>query len=152
MFLLWARFSFQKNIKVDESLSERFIKRIQNFYEPSLRYFLRHRIAVLVAAIFLLCSSIFLFLLWEENLFPNLMKEILLQTLLSGKEVAYLNQLLWPTQLENILMKNFPEVTETVSKIGSSEIPTDPMPIESGDLIILLKIKKNGRLLRIRKI
>lgn len=29
-----------------------------------------------------------------------------------------------------------------VAKIGSSEIPTDPMPIESGDLMIILKDKE----------
>jgi cobalt-zinc-cadmium resistance protein CzcA len=33
-------------------------------------------------------------------------------------------------------------VVEVVSKIGSAEIPTDPMPIESGDLIVILKNKK----------
>jgi cobalt-zinc-cadmium resistance protein CzcA len=32
-----------------------------------------------------------------------------------------------------------------VTKIGSGEIPTDPMPIESGDLIIVLKDKKEWR-------
>lgn len=46
------------------------------------------------------------------------------------------------TQLEKILINNFPEVKEVVSKIGTSEIPTDPMPIESADLIIVLKNKK----------
>jgi cobalt-zinc-cadmium resistance protein CzcA len=32
-------------------------------------------------------------------------------------------------------------VKEVVGKIGSSEIPTDPMPIESQDLIIVMKDK-----------
>ncbi len=30
-----------------------------------------------------------------------------------------------------------------VSKIGTSEIPTDPMPIESGDIIMVLKDRKD---------
>src|SRR5437879_2386342 len=38
-----------------------------------------------------------------------------------------------------ILLNNFPEVKEVIGKIGTSEIPTDPMPIENGDLIIVLK-------------
>jgi cobalt-zinc-cadmium resistance protein CzcA len=46
------------------------------------------------------------------------------------------------TKLEQILKTKFPEVVEVVAKIGSAEIPTDPMPIETGDLIIILKPKK----------
>jgi cobalt-zinc-cadmium resistance protein CzcA len=38
-----------------------------------------------------------------------------------------------------MIKEKFPEVINVVSKIGSGEIPTDPMPIESGDLIITLK-------------
>ena len=35
-----------------------------------------------------------------------------------------------------ILLKQFPEVKEVVAKVGSAEIPTDPMPVEACDLII----------------
>src|SRR5258708_22525992 len=38
-----------------------------------------------------------------------------------------------------VLLNNFPEVKEVIGKIGTAEIPTDPMPIENGDLIIVLK-------------
>jgi cobalt-zinc-cadmium resistance protein CzcA len=40
-----------------------------------------------------------------------------------------------------VLMQNFPEVLSVVGKIGSSEIPTDPMPMEACDLIVVLKPK-----------
>jgi cobalt-zinc-cadmium resistance protein CzcA len=43
------------------------------------------------------------------------------------------------TKAEKILLENFPEVLQVVSKIGSGEIPTDPMPVEAGDLMIILK-------------
>ena len=49
------------------------------------------------------------------------------------------------TKYEKILKAKFPEIKTIVTKIGSGEIPTDPMPIESGDLIIVLKEKKNGQ-------
>jgi cobalt-zinc-cadmium resistance protein CzcA len=45
------------------------------------------------------------------------------------------------TKYEKLLKAKFPEIETIVSKIGSGEIPTDPMPIESGDLIIVLKDK-----------
>ena len=42
---------------------------------------------------------------------------------------------------ERILLANFPEVLKVVGKIGSGEVPTDPMPIEGSDLMIILKPK-----------
>ncbi|MCC3158023.1 CusA/CzcA family heavy metal efflux RND transporter [Hymenobacter sp. 15J16-1T3B] len=42
----------------------------------------------------------------------------------------------------DILKEKFPEVKEVVAKVGSSEIPVDPMPLEACDLIIVLKDRK----------
>ena len=41
-----------------------------------------------------------------------------------------------------ILLEKFPEVEKVVTKIGSGEIPTDPMPIEASDMMVILKDKK----------
>jgi cobalt-zinc-cadmium resistance protein CzcA len=40
-----------------------------------------------------------------------------------------------------LLLQNFPEVEKIVTKIGSAEIPTDPMPFEAGDMMVILKDK-----------
>jgi cobalt-zinc-cadmium resistance protein CzcA len=50
------------------------------------------------------------------------------------------------TQASGILLKQFPEIQKIVVKIGSAEIPTEPMPMDAGDMIIVLKAKKNGPL------
>lgn len=42
-----------------------------------------------------------------------------------------------------ILKNNFPEVEKVVGKIGSGEVPTDPMPVESADMMVILKDKKD---------
>ena len=41
----------------------------------------------------------------------------------------------------HILKKKFPEVEKVVGKVGSGEIPTDPMSMEAADLMIILKDK-----------
>ena len=41
----------------------------------------------------------------------------------------------------HILKSQFPEVIKVVSKIGSGEVPTDPMPMDAADLMIILKDK-----------
>ncbi len=40
-----------------------------------------------------------------------------------------------------ILLEKFPEVEQVVGKTGSSEIPTDPMPIDASDMMVILKDK-----------
>ncbi len=41
----------------------------------------------------------------------------------------------------HILLKKFPEIEKIVGKTGSGEIPTDPMPMEASDMMIILKDK-----------
>lgn len=38
-----------------------------------------------------------------------------------------------------LLLRNFPEIEKIVAKTGSGEIPTDPMPLEASDLMVILK-------------
>ncbi|WP_422082523.1 CusA/CzcA family heavy metal efflux RND transporter [Ulvibacterium sp.] len=45
------------------------------------------------------------------------------------------------TQIEKILLENFPEVEQVVTRIGAAEVPTDPMSMEESDVIIILKPK-----------
>ena len=45
----------------------------------------------------------------------------------------------------HILKTKFPEVEKVVGKIGSGEIPTDPMPMEACDLIVVMKDKKEWK-------
>jgi len=41
-----------------------------------------------------------------------------------------------------ILKSKFPEVKMVVTKIGSGEVPTDPMPVEASDMMVILKDKE----------
>ena len=40
-----------------------------------------------------------------------------------------------------LLKAQYPEIKQVVSRIGSAEIPTDPMPVERADFMIALKPK-----------
>ncbi|RZJ33840.1 MAG: efflux RND transporter permease subunit, partial [Chryseobacterium sp.] len=41
----------------------------------------------------------------------------------------------------HILKTRFPEVQKVVTKIGSGEVPTDPMPMDASDMMVILKDK-----------
>ncbi|MFM9825971.1 CusA/CzcA family heavy metal efflux RND transporter, partial [Flavobacterium sp.] len=45
------------------------------------------------------------------------------------------------SQGAKILLEKFPEVEKVVGKTGSSEVPTDPMPIDASDMMVILKDK-----------
>ena len=45
------------------------------------------------------------------------------------------------TKAEQLLKAQYPEIKQVVSRIGSAEIPTDPMPVERADFMIALKPK-----------
>jgi cobalt-zinc-cadmium resistance protein CzcA len=45
-------------------------------------------------------------------------------------------------QAAGLLKARYPEVEKVVTKTGSGEIPTDPMPIEASDMMVILKDKK----------
>ena len=45
-------------------------------------------------------------------------------------------------QASHILLQHFPEVQKVVTKIGSGEIPTDPMAMDASDMMVILKPKK----------
>src|SRR5690606_40961008 len=47
------------------------------------------------------------------------------------------------TQIEKILIDNFPEVDQVVTRIGAAEVPTDPMSMEESDVIITLRPKRS---------
>ena len=44
-------------------------------------------------------------------------------------------------KLQDILTEKFPEVEKVVTKIGTPEIPTDIMPMEAGDIYVIMKPK-----------
>ncbi|MEM7037642.1 MAG: efflux RND transporter permease subunit, partial [Bacteroidota bacterium] len=44
-------------------------------------------------------------------------------------------------KVQRALLLNFPEVEDVVVKLGTSEVPTDPMPIEVGDVMVIMKPK-----------
>ena len=45
----------------------------------------------------------------------------------------------------HILLTRFPEVEKVVTKIGSGEVPTDPMPMEASDMMVIMKDKKEWK-------
>lgn len=124
-----------------KNISDRIIQFFHQLYKPTIVFALKKRALVVSASVVFLIASIFVFLQLGGEFIPTLDEgDFAVETrLLTGSS---LTQMIETTQKSSrILLDNFPEVKEVIGKIGTSEIPTDPMPIEASDLIIVLKDK-----------
>ena len=129
-----------KSMKQKRTISDKIIDSIQKVYTPVLNYVLINKKIVLISAITIFGCSIFMFTKMGSEFIPSLDEgDFAVETRVStGSSVNHTVDAV--NKASQILLKEYPdEVKEIVGKIGSSEIPTDPMPIEAADLMIILK-------------
>jgi cobalt-zinc-cadmium resistance protein CzcA len=126
-----------------DSLTDRYMQKLENFYEPLLMKALKLPKQIIGFTIVLFAGSIFLLTTLGGEFIPKLEEgDFAVDTrLLSGSS---LNTTLDATQkASKLLIDRFPEIEKIVTKIGAGEIPTDPMSMEASDLMIILKDKKD---------
>jgi len=128
-----------KSTKV--SFSDRMMIFIERNYQHSLeRIFTRSKMVILLT-IFIFICAVFTSTLLGGEFIPKLEEgDFAVETrVLTGSN---LNTTIETSQkATHLLLQKFPEIEKIVTKIGSGEIPTDPMPMEAGDMMIILKPK-----------
>lgn len=130
-----------KKIASKENITDKVMKWMVGRYQPFLQRVIKYRIPVLLMAVVLFFGSLFVFNTLGGEFIPELDEGDFATNFTIRQGSSLPQSIETGTQLEKIALQ-FPEVKEVVSKIGTSEIPTDPMPIESADLIMVLKDKK----------
>jgi cobalt-zinc-cadmium resistance protein CzcA len=130
-----------KRITHRRTLSDRLVGMIQRIYRPSLALALRLRWVVVGLAVLFLVVGIGIFSLLGAEFIPTLEEgDFAVETrILTGSSID--ETIGVALKAAKTLRAHFPEVKHVVGKVGSSEIPTDPMPVESADLIVVLKDK-----------
>jgi len=123
------------------NISVQIMAFLNRFYEPSIRWALSAKKLVLGMAILILAATIYLFTTMGGEFVPTLDEgDFVIQPVLkTGTSLK--NTIAITTQIEEILIENFPEVDQVVSRIGAAEVPTDPMSMEESDIIVTLKPK-----------
>jgi cobalt-zinc-cadmium resistance protein CzcA len=131
-----------KKASHEPNFSDRLMAKLEKGYQHALERVLKIPKTIVAIVIGLFTISLVVLTTLGGEFIPALEEgdfavetRVLTGTSLQGSLDACL-------KAEKILLDRFPEVIKVVGKTGSGEIPTDPMPMEATDLMIILKDKK----------
>jgi cobalt-zinc-cadmium resistance protein CzcA len=133
------------NPKAEKSMgiSDSLLNWIYKLYDPTITWALNHQKTVLTLTLAVFLSAMLLFTRIGGEFIPTLDEgDLVIQPVLKpGMSLS--ENINFCTDVEKILIKEFPEVTQVVSRIGAAEVPTDPMSMEMSDIIVRLKPKRD---------
>ena len=119
---------------------ERQILKLEKLYRPVITWVLNKGTLVISLAIILLLSSWFLFTRMGAEFIPQLDEGDLATHMFMKPGTSLSEVTKASTGIEKLLLEKFPdEIRSVQTRIGTAEVPTDPMPIDIGDIFILLK-------------
>ncbi len=127
--------------KVKANLSDRVMAKLELLHQKYLVRALKFRKAVIATVMVLFLGAVLVLTRLGGEFIPTLeegdfaVEMRILQGSNINKTIEVTNQ------AAAILREAYPEVEKIVTKIGSAEIPTEPMPMDAGDMIIVLRPK-----------
>lgn len=131
-----------KKLRHEPNISDRIMFRIEKLYQNSLTKILEFPKTVLLLAFTLFTLAIIRLSMLGGEFIPALEEgDFAVDTrVLTGSNLK--TTIEHTQKAAHILITHFPEVEKVVTKIGSGEVPTDPMPMEASDMMVILKDKK----------
>lgn len=130
-----------RKVHTEATFSDRMISRLQTWYRPVLEWVLRRRKDVITAAVTLCCVSVVGLKFLGGEFIPSLDEGDFAVEMSMAQGTSLSQMVETCTKAEKLLKSEYPEVKQVVSRIGSAEIPTDPMPVERADIMVALKPK-----------
>ncbi len=124
------------NIREEDNALIRLVKRA---YVPSITLALRLRWAVVVASLLLFAVSIWLFPRLGAEFVPKLDEGSITSMLYKTVGMSIEESVKTDIDLEKQLLNQVPEITRVFSRIGTSDIATDPMPPNESDIYVFYK-------------
>jgi cobalt-zinc-cadmium resistance protein CzcA len=138
---MMSAYFLSKKTNHKKNLSDRLIDKVTSFYQKYLVMALRKQKAILITVIGLFIASIITLTFLGGEFIPALEEgDFAVDTrVLTGSNLK--TSVEFTQKAAHILKTQFPEVEKVVTKIGSGEVPTDPMPMEAADMMVILKDK-----------
>lgn len=132
-----------KNLKHSKTWADKMMRFLENMYQPVLNLALKFPKILIGATLAMFIFAVFIMSRLGGEFLPKLEEgDFAVDTrVLTGSSLTTTIQS--TQQTAHILLTRFPEVLKVVTKIGSGEIPTDPMPVDASDMMVILKDKKD---------
>jgi len=118
------------------------MKWAQNIYLPFLNGVLAHKIKVIVLAIASVVIGCVLFATRGAEFLPQLSEGSFAFHMIRPVNVSLTQSLEYQKKADQLIQESFPEVSHVFSRIGTSEVATDPMGVNVSDTYIMLKPKE----------
>ncbi len=129
-----------------KTFGEKIIIALENSYKPVVEKALNNKAIILTGALGLLLLGGFLFSRMGAEFIPKLDEGDLAMQAFLKPGTSLSETIKSTTKIEKIILQNFPDEVESVqSRIGVSEVPTDPMPMDMADMIIVLHPKEQWK-------
>jgi len=123
-----------------ETFSDRMMAWLQRKYQPLLQRAIRVKYIVITATVGLFAISLWVFRGMGGEFIPQLQEgDFAFHCILP--QGSSLEQSIETSMQASRILKSFDEVKMVVGKTGAAEVPTDPMPPEATDMMIILKPK-----------
>jgi len=127
-----------------ETISDRMMNWIQKIYQPLLERAIKIKYWLVGVTVTIFIFTVFLFGRMGGEFIPQLQEgDFAFHCILP--QGSSLNQSIETSMQASRIIKNFDEVKMVVGKTGAAEVPTDPMPPEATDLMVILKPQKEWK-------
>lgn len=123
------------------NISDRLIAFLQRIYQKALVKVLKLKVAMVAFVFVLFAIAIWGFSRMGGEFIPTLEEGDLTVEISMMQGTSLSEAVNTFSKAEKLLKDKFPEIKQAVTRIGSSEIPTDPMPMERGDMMLSMKPK-----------
>ena len=130
-----------KKITDKKTIADHIIAFFQRLYTPALNLALRFKAIFVLATVILFAISLLVFSRMGGEFIPTLEEgDLAMQQILpAGTSLSQSVEM--ASIIQKKLLNDFPEIEDVVVNIGAAEIPTDPMPVEIGDYVLVMKPK-----------
>lgn len=121
-----------------KTFSDKFIEKLHDIYSPLLDKAIRVKYIIVSIAVAIFLFTIFIFSRMGGEFIPQLQEgDYAFHCILPPG--TSLSQSIETSMQASRIIKQFEEVKMVVGKTGSAEVPTDPMPPEATDMMVILK-------------
>lgn len=131
-----------KKLRHTPTLSDKMMKVLERIHQRGLNKVLRMPRTILLVVLGIFALAMYVLSTLGGEFIPELEEgDFAVDTrVITGSNLQ--TTIDYSQKAVHVLRTQFPEVEKIVTKIGNGEVPTDPMPLEASDMMIILKDKK----------